>query len=406
LFNQGMSCRSCKMDVHRRCLARVSNFCGVDPKALQTALKGLPGVKKGSESDSNEFDRHLSHENSSIGNAAVKKEQFNLLKVLGKGSFGKVMLAEHKVSKQIYAIKVLKKASILEEDDVECTLTERRVLELNHPYLTTLYASFQDDERLYFVMEFVAGGDLMFQIQKDRKFSENRSRFYAAEVALALMFLHSKQVIYRDLKLDNVLLDSEGHIKIADFGMCKQNVGPGHYATTFCGTPDYIAPEILQELDYGPAVDWWAFGVLLYEMLSGQPPFEADHEDDLFESILHDEVLFPIWLSGESVNILNQLMTKDPGRRLGSSDEGDIRRHRFFAHMDWEALEQRKVKPQFVPKIADHLDTSNFDAEFTSEEPDFTPITTTKLNRTQQNEFSKFSFVNNEFQKHTSNEAL
>ncbi|CBY40073.1 unnamed protein product, partial [Oikopleura dioica] len=220
-------------------------------------------------------------------------KNFLLKKVLGRGSFGKVLLAEHKNTRNIYAIKVLKKGQIIEDDDVECTMTERRVLELSHPFLTTLYASFQDSERLYFVMEYVQGGDLMFQIQRERKFPETRSRFYSAEVACALMYLHSRKVVYRDLKLDNVLLDKEGHIKIADFGMCKENVYGNNFATTFCGTPDYIAPEIVREQDYGAPVDWWAFGVLLYEMLSGVPPFEADNEDDLFECILHDEVLFP-----------------------------------------------------------------------------------------------------------------
>lgn len=195
----------------------------------------------------------------------------------------------------------------------------------------------------------------MFQIQKACKFEEARARFYAAEVTLALQFLHKHGVIYRDLKLDNILLDQEGHCKLADFGMCKEGILDGTTTATFCGTPDYIAPEILQELEYGASVDWWALGVLMYEMMVGQPPFEADNEDDLFESILRDDVLYPVWLSDEAVSILKGFMTKNPSRRLGcaaaNGGETAIRTHAFFQHMDWDALEARKVKPPFKPKI-------------------------------------------------------
>uniref|UniRef100_A0A8C1XMF1 Protein kinase C n=1 Tax=Cyprinus carpio TaxID=7962 RepID=A0A8C1XMF1_CYPCA len=310
---------------------------------------------------------------------------FSFIKVLGKGSFGKVMLAELKGTDEVYAVKVLKKDVILQDDDVDCTLTEKRILALarKHPYLTQLFCCFQTKDRLFFVMEYVNGGDLMFQIQRSRKFDEARSRFYAAEVTSALMFLHQHGVIYRDLKLDNILLDAEGHCKLADFGMCKEGILNGVTTTTFCGTPDYIAPEILQELEYGPSVDWWALGVLMYEMMAGQPPFEADNEDDLFESILHDDVLYPVWLSKEAVSILKAFMTKSPSKRLGC--------------VLTQGLEEAiKIKPPFKPRIKTKRDVNNFDQDFTREDPVLTPVDEVIIKQINQDEFKGFSYFGEE----------
>uniref|UniRef100_A0A3Q2P187 Protein kinase C n=1 Tax=Fundulus heteroclitus TaxID=8078 RepID=A0A3Q2P187_FUNHE len=400
LMRQGLQCKVCKMNVHRRCESNVAPNCGVDARGIAKVLSDL-GVTPDKISNTAQRRRKVKKETRSPENGQSQRrtlKDFNFIKVLGKGSFGKVMLAEQKGTDEVYAVKVLKKDVILQDDDVDCTMTEKRILALarRHPYLTQLYCCFQTRDRLFFVMEYVNGGDLMFQIQRSRKFDEPRSRFYAAEVTSALMFLHRNGVIYRDLKLDNILLDAEGHCKLADFGMCKEGIMNGVTTTTFCGTPDYIAPEILQELEYGASVDWWALGVLMYEMMAGQPPFEADNEDDLFESILHDDVLYPVWLSKEAVSILRAFMTKNPAKRLGcvvtQGCEEAIKTHPFFREIDWVLLEQRKVKPPFKPRIKTKRDVNNFDQDFTKEDPVLTPTDETIIRQINQEEFKDFSY--------------
>ncbi|XP_041070801.1 protein kinase C eta type isoform X2 [Carcharodon carcharias] len=366
LLRQGKQCKVCKMNIHIRCENNVAPSCGVNSVELARKLAEM-GLSAG-------------------GISTLKRRQT-------------VMLAELKGTEDVYAVKILKKDMILQDDDVECTMTEKRILSLarNHPYLTQIFCCFQTTDRMFFVMEYVNGGDLMFQIQQVRKFDEVRAQFYAAEITSALIFLHSKRVIYRDLKLDNVLLDSEGHCKLADFGMCKEGIYNNYTTGTFCGTPDYIAPEILQELQYGSSVDWWALGVLLYEMLCGQPPFEAENEDDLFESILNDEVLYPVWLSDRATAILKAFMIKNPNKRLGcvtgQGGEQAILNHSFFQGIDWDLLEQRRVKPPFKPRIKTSRDVNNFDRDFTTEKPVLTPIDETLVRMINQDEFKGFSFV-------------
>lgn len=316
---------------------------------------------------------------SSTSTSAKKKialDNFEYLKVLGKGTFGKVILCREKSTSMMYAIKILKKEVIIAKDEVAHTLTENRVLQTtNHPFLTSLKYSFQTADRLCFVMEYVNGGELFFHLCRERFFSEERTRFYGGEIISALGYLHEHGIIYRDLKLENLLLDKDGHIKIADFGLCKEDISYGATTKTFCGTPEYLAPEVLEDNDYGRAVDWWGVGVVMYEMMCGRLPFYNNDHDILFELILMEEVKFPKTLSVDARNLLSALLVKDPNRRLGGGPEDakEIMVHPFFVYINWQDLAEKKVQPPFKPQVTSDIDTRYFDSEFTGQSVELTP---------------------------------
>uniref|UniRef100_A0A671PF85 protein kinase C n=1 Tax=Sinocyclocheilus anshuiensis TaxID=1608454 RepID=A0A671PF85_9TELE len=350
-------------------------------------------------SSTHSYTHHSNTHNSRYCNTPSFLSDFQMIAVLGRGHFGKVLLSEYKRSGKVYAIKALKKGDIVARDEVESLMCEKRIFETvnsaRHPFLVNLFACFQTPEHVCFVMEYTAGGDLMMHIHAD-VFSETRSVFYSACVVLGLQFLHDNKIVYRDLKLDNLLLDTEGYVKIADFGLCKEGMGHGDRTSTFCGTPEFLAPEILTDTSYTRAVDWWGLGVLIYEMLVGESPFPGDDEEEVFDSIVNDEVRYPRFLSTEAIGIMRRLLRRNPEKRLGSSerDAEDIKKQPFFRNIDWDALLQRRVPPPFVPAVKGKEDVSNFDAEFTNEAPTLTPPRERRtLSRKDQDYFRDFDYV-------------
>uniref|UniRef100_A0A671RH50 protein kinase C n=1 Tax=Sinocyclocheilus anshuiensis TaxID=1608454 RepID=A0A671RH50_9TELE len=328
----------------------------------------------------------------------MQMEDFNCISVLGRGHFGKVLLAEFKMTGKLYAIKALKKGDVVTRDEVDSLMCEKRIFETinmsRHPFLVNLYGCFQTPDHVCFVMEYSPGGDLMTHIHNSI-FSERQARFYSACVLLGLEFLHQNRIVYRDLKLDNLLMDSDGFVRIADFGLCKEGMGHGDRTSTFCGTPEFLAPEVLTDSMYTRAVDWWGLGVLIYEMLVGESPFPGDDEEEVFDSIVNDEVCYPRFMSPESVSIIQKLLQKNPEKRLGAGeqDANEVKRHRFFQGIDWEALLAKRVKPPFLPSIKAPADVSNFDEEFTRLKPVLTPPQTPFfLTAEQQEFFADFDF--------------
>ncbi|KIW91680.1 uncharacterized protein Z519_07648 [Cladophialophora bantiana CBS 173.52] len=326
---------------------------------------------------------------------SLKIDDFELLKVVGRGSFGKVMQVMKKDTGRIYALKTIRKAHIISRSEVAHTLAERSVLaQINNPFITPLKFSFQSPDKLYFVLAFVNGGELFHHLQKEQRFDINRSRFYTAELLCALECLHGFKVIYRDLKPENILLDYTGHIALCDFGLCKLDMKDEDRTNTFCGTPEYLAPELLLGHGYTKTVDWWTLGVLLYEMLTGLPPFYDENTNEMYRKILQEPLHFPgpEIVPAAAKDLLQKLLDRNPERRLGAGGAAEIKAHHFFAGIDWRKLLQRKYEPSFKPNVVDARDTANFDKEFTSEVPKDSYVEGPVLSQTMQQQFAGWSY--------------
>ena len=296
------------------------------------------------------------------GTDAYRREtsisDYQLGRTIGKGSFGNVVQCQHIESGSLYAIKCIKKSKVTTKAIFEHLKNEKQVLStLKSPFTVDFFGSFQDHNNIYFITEYIPGGELFKLLRTHRVLAISSVRFYAAEITSALEYLHSRNIVYRDLKPENVLVSATGHVKLIDFGFATQ-IKEGETCSSFCGTLEYLAPEIVQRIGHGLAVDWWTLGVLLYELLVGTPPFVGGSTQGLFEKIVKTEVSFPKDLDEEARDLIGKLLTKKPWERISGKD---VMGHRFFKDVDWGEVEKKGMVPPWVPVLRDESDTSHFD---------------------------------------------
>jgi len=302
-----------------------------------------------------------------IGDAALEKYaapnlgMFKLKATLGTGTFGRVKLVQDKETKRHHALKILKKSEVIRLKQVEHVKNEKHILmQMHHPFLVNMLGCFQNDRNIYMVLEYVPGGELFSLLRRENKFANDVAVFYAGQIVLAFEYMHSMNIVYRDLKPENLLIGADGYLKITDFGFAKF---VEDRTWTLCGTPEYLAPEIIQSRGHNKSVDWWALGILIYEMLAGYPPFYDETPFGIYQKILKGNIEFSRSISKEGRDLIRRLLTADRTKRYGSLKNGvaDIKTHEWFRSLDWDALYQKKLKAPFIPRVKSDSDTSNFD---------------------------------------------
>lgn len=336
-------------------------------------------------------------------------EDFEILRLIGKGTFGQVYQVRKKDTQRVYAMKVLSKRTIVQKKEIAHTIGERDILvrtsAASSSFLVGLKFSFQTAADLYLVTDYMSGGELFWHLQREGRFPEQRAKFYIAELIIALEHLHDKNIVYRDLKPENILLDSAGHVALCDFGLSKANMYSGT-TNTFCGTTEYLAPEVLlDDKGYTKMVDFWSLGVLIFEMCCGWSPFYAEDSQQMYKNIAFGKVRFPKdALSAEGRDFVKGLLNRNPKHRLGANNDArELMDHPFFADVDWKALANKQVVPPFKPHVSGEEDTSNFDPEFTQASVSLANrhgMSMTPLSPGIQARFKGFTFVDDTLDDH------
>lgn len=351
-------------------------------------------VDETAENDNDLMESEFEVTNVSRAGQKVDPSHFELLKVLGQGSFGKVFLVRKITGDDagtLYAMKVLKKATLKVRDRIRTKMERDILAEVDHPFIVRLHYAFQTEGKLYLILEFLRGGDLFTRLSKEVMFTEDDVKFYLAELALALDHLHKLGIIYRDLKPENILLDAEGHVKLTDFGLSKESIFDEKKTYSFCGTVEYMAPEVVNRKGHGTAADWWSYGVLMFEMLTGALPFTGNNRKETMTMILKAKLGMPQFLSPEAQSLLRALFKRNPANRLGGNGIEDLKVHPFFATINWDKLYARELSPPFKPAISRVDDAFYFDTEYTSKTPKDSPGVPPSANAHEL--FRGFSYV-------------
>jgi serum/glucocorticoid-regulated kinase 2 len=313
-----------------------------------------------------------SFNSSSESKRSISLDSFLTISVIGKGSYAKVLLVRKRDDGKIYAMKILKKKTVEQKKQYSHISTEKNVLIAmkDDPFFVKIHYSFQTETKLYFVLDYCPGGEMFSILQKRHRLTEGEARFYAAQLVLAIEAMHRKHILYRDLKPENVLIDADGYIKITDFGLSKLNMDKSD-TKTICGTPEYLAPEVIRKVGYNRPIDWWTLGSFIYEMLVGSPPFYLSNREQLFEKIKFVNPSYPYYLSTSVRRLLEQLLEKNPEKRLGTKDgSAEIKKHPWFSGINWHDFLEKKIPAPLQPHCDQNFGLNNFSSEFTDLPPD------------------------------------